>query len=172
MKGKLRKIKKYEIRLVVLALIVIVMNFIIPKTGPLVLLDELCGAAIFILIGIWAVCRLADKGKKEETIGKVICILIAVISLAGAVWLGSKIICDLAAGPEIIRLTDLKVNHYQGHSGVFSSHYYMIGTDSQGEKFRAEISGKDYMELSGDNSVTVMYYRHTDRILKVSQDEL
>ena len=43
MKRKIRKIKKYEIRLAVLALIVIVMNFVIPKTGSLVLLDELCG---------------------------------------------------------------------------------------------------------------------------------
>lgn len=167
MKGKIRKIKKYKIRLGVLALIVIVMNFIIPKTGSLVLLDELCGVIIFILIGIWAVCRLADKGKKEETIGKVICILIAVISLAGAVWLGSKIIRDLAAGPEIIRLTDLKVNHYQGHSGVFSSHYYMIGTDSQGEKFRAEISSRDYTGLYGKESVTIEYYRNTNRIRKI-----
>ena len=64
MKRKIRKINKYEIRLAVLALIVIVMNFVIPKTGSLVLLDELCGVAIFVIIGIWAVCRLADKGKK------------------------------------------------------------------------------------------------------------
>lgn len=167
MKRKIRKIKKYEIRLAVLALIVIVMNFVIPKTGSLVLLDELCGVAIFVIIGIWAVCRLADKGKKEETIGKVICILIAAISLITAVWLGSKIIRDLSAGPETVRLTDLQVNHYQGHSGIFSSHYYMIGTDSQGEKFRAEISGRDYSGLSGKESVTVEYYRNTNRIRKI-----
>ena len=55
MKRKIRKIKKYEIRLAVLALIVIVMNFVIPKTGSLVLLDELCGVAIFVIIGISAV---------------------------------------------------------------------------------------------------------------------
>ena len=167
MKRKIRKIKKYEIRLAVLALIVIVMNFVIPKTGSLVLLDELCGVAIFVIIGIWAVCRLADKGKKEETIGKVICILIAAISLITAVWLGSKIIRDLSAGPETVILTDLQVNHYQGHSGIFSSHYYMIGTDSQGEKFRAEISGRDYTELSGEDRVTITYYRYTDRILDI-----
>lgn len=53
-----------------------------------------------------------------------------------------------------------------GTTGLFSLHYYLIGTDRQGERIQLEISGDDYTRLSGSNSVTIEYYKHTGRIVR------
>lgn len=73
---------------------------------------------------------------------------------------------DLVSGPETAQLTDIQVSRSQAHTGIFSLHYYLTGTDSRGERVRLEISGDDYTRLSGSSSVTVEYYRHTGRIVK------
>ena len=73
---------------------------------------------------------------------------------------------DLVSGPVTTRLTDIQVSRSQAHTGIFSLHYYLTGTDSQEERIRLEISGDDYTRLSGSNSVTVEYYRHTGRIVR------
>ena len=151
------------------ALILIAAKFFMPKTGPTALLDELCIPLLLLLISVWSVCRLMRRKQEIKNTGKAILVVAAVIGLSAAVWLGSRIVRDLAAGPETVRLTGLQVTHAQGHSGVFFSHYYLTGTDPSGNVFRAEISGRDYSDLSGARSAVVTYYRRTERILNISQ---
>ena len=41
---------------------------------------------------------------------------------------------DLVSGPETAQLTDIQVSRSQAHTGIFSLHYYLTGTDSRGER--------------------------------------
>lgn len=53
------------------------------------------------------------------------------------------------------------------HTGIFSHHYYLTGSDNEDEILRLEISGEDYGRLQQGQTVRVEYYKHTGRIVKV-----
>ena len=54
-----------------------------------------------------------------------------------------------------------------GHTGIFSRHYYLTGTDGEGKKIRVEISGQDYERLETAGSVSMEYYPNTKRVVKL-----
>ena len=72
-----RKIKKYEIILCILVLAVIAAGLLLPKTGNLVLLDELCNAAVIWIACICVIARalrnrtaLSLSGKTARAAGR------------------------------------------------------------------------------------------------------
>lgn len=133
-----RKIKNHEIILCILVLAVIAAGLLLPETGNLVLLDEFCDVAV-----IWIVC------------------------IAVALWFSKDIGLDLAAGPQTATLTDIQLSKAQAHTGIFSHHYYLTGSDNNGVTLRAEITGEEYSRLPQGGTVTIEYYEHTRRIVKV-----
>ena len=161
-----RKIQTYEIILCVFVLVVVAAGLFMPKTGVLVMVDELCD-----VLAIWTVCiyvivkSIKSKGKFSSSVKVVRILVIAACVVIGVLFTRSTAL-DLVSGPETTRLTDIQVTRSHAHTGIFSLHYYLTGTDSQGERVRLEISGDDYTRLSGSNSVTVEYYRHTGRIVR------
>ncbi len=161
-----RKIQTYEIILCVFVLVVVAAGLFMPKTGVLVMVDELCD-----VLAIWTVCIyvivkiIKSRGKFYGSVKVVRILVIAACVVSGVLFTRSTAL-DLVSGPETTRLTDIQVTRSQAHTGIFSLHYYLTGTDSQGERVRLEISGADYTRLSGSNSVTVEYYRHTGRIVR------
>lgn len=161
-----RKIQTYEIILCVFVIAVIAAGLFMPKTGPLVMIDEICD-----VLAIWTVCIyvivkiIQTRGKFSGSVKAVRILVIAACVVIGILFTGSPA-PDLVSGPETTQLTDIQVSTSQAHTGIFSHHYYLTGTDSQGERVRLEISGDDYTRLSGSGSVTVEYYRHTGRIVR------
>ena len=133
-----RKIKNHEIILCILVLAVIAAGLLLPETGNLVLLDEFCDVAV-----IWIEC------------------------IAVALWFSKDIGLDLAAGPQTATLTDIQLSKAQAHTGIFSHHYYLTGSDNNGVTLRAEITGEEYSRLPQGGTVTIEYYEHTRRIVKV-----
>lgn len=61
-----RKIKKYEIILCILVLAVIAAGLLLPKTGELVLLDELCSTLVIWIVCIYVVVRVIHNWKTGE----------------------------------------------------------------------------------------------------------
>ena len=161
-----RKIQTYEIILCIFVLAVVAAGLLMPKTGPLVMIDEICD-----IVAIWTVCIyvivriIQSRGRFQASVKAVRILVIAACVVIGVLFTGSTAL-DLVSGPETARLTDIQVSRSQAHTGIFSLHYYLTGTDSRGERVRLEISGDDYTRLSGSSSVTVEYYRHTGRIVK------
>lgn len=137
-----------------------------PKTGVFVIIDE-----IRYVLAIWGVCIyvtlriIQSRGKFSASVKAARGVVIAACVVIGLLFARSPAL-DLVSGPETTLLTDSQVSTSQAHTGIFSRHYYLTGTDSQGERVRLEISGDDYTRLSGSNSVTVEYYRHTGRIVR------
>lgn len=161
-----RKIQTYEIILCIFVLAVVAAGLLMPKTGSLVMIDEICD-----IVAVWTVCIyvivriIQSRGRFQASVKAVRILVIAACVVIGVLFTGSTAL-DLVSGPEMAQLTDIQVSRSQAHTGIFSLHYYLTGTDSRGERVRLEISGDDYTRLSGSSSVTVEYYRHTGRIVK------
>ena len=116
------------------SLAVIAAGLLLPETGNLVLLDEFCDVAV-----IWIVC------------------------IAVALWFSKDIGLDLAAGPQTATLTDIQLSKAQAHTGIFSHHYYLTGSDNNGVTLRAEITGEEYSRLPQGGTVTIEYYDTRER---------
>lgn len=119
-----------------------------------------CENTIYVIVRI-----IQSGGKFSVSVKAARGVVIAACVVIGVVFTRSAAL-DLVSGPETTQLTDIQVSRSQAHTGIFSLHYYLTGTNSQGERVRLEISGDDYTRLSGSNSVTVEYYRHTGRIVR------
>ena len=158
-----RKIQTYEIILCIFVLAVVAAGLLMPKTGSLVMIDEICD-----IVAVWTVCIyvivriIQSRGRFQASVKAVRILVIAACVVIGVLFTGSTAL-DLVSGAQ---LTDIQVSRSQAHTGIFSLHYYLTGTDSRGERVRLEISGDDYTRLSGSSSVTVEYYRHTGRIVR------
>ena len=161
-----RKIQTYEIILCIFVLAVVAAGLLMPKTGSLVMIDEICDIVAVWIVCIYVIVRIIQsRGRFQASVKAVRILVIAACVVIGVLFTGSTAL-DLVSGPETARLTDIQVSRSQAHTGIFSLHYYLTGTDSRGERVRLEISGDDYTRLSGSSSVTVEYYRHTGRIVK------
>lgn len=137
-----------------------------PKTGALVMIDEICDVLAIWTVCIYVIVRIIQsRGEFSASVKAARVVVIAACVVIGILFTGN-IALDLVSGPVTTQLTDIQVSRSQAHTGIFSLHYYLTGTDSQGERVRLEISGDDYTRLSGSNSVTVEYYRHTGRIVR------
>ena len=161
-----RKIQTYEIILCIFVLAVVAAGLLMPKTGSLVMIDEICD-----IVAVWTVCIyvivriIQSRGRFQASVKAARILVIAACVVIGVLFTRSTAL-DLVSGPVTAQLTDIQVSRSQAHTGIFSLHYYLTGTDSRGERVRLEISGDDYTRLSGSSSVTVEYYRHTGRIVK------
>ena len=161
-----RKIQTYEIILCIFVLAVVAAGLLMPKTGSLVMIDEICD-----IVAVWTVCIyvivriIQSRGRFQASVKAARILVIAACVVIGVLFTRSTAL-DLVSGPVTAQLTDIQVSRSQAHTGIFSLHYYLTGTDSRGERVRLEISGDDYTRLSGSSSVTVEYYRHTGRIVR------
>lgn len=168
-----RKITKYEIILCVLVLAVIVAGLLLPKTGELVLLDEFCNISVIWIVCIYVVVRVIHNWKTGEKSNKTAGVIIAVFCAAVCMWFTKDFAADLASGTKTVTLTDIEVSETQAHTSIFSHHYYLMGTDSQGLRTRVEISADDYTMMSQTgNGTAVLVYYDTAMFTNLTQDHL
>ncbi len=162
-----RKIKKYEIILCILVLAVIAAGLLLPKTGELVLLDELCSILVIWIVCIYVVVRVIHNWKTGEKSTKTAGVIIAAVCAELCLWFTKDLAADLVSGTKPVILTDIEVRESQAHTGIFSHHYYLLGTDPQGERIRVEISAEDSARMAGNKSAILVYYEHTRRAVSV-----
>ena len=162
-----RKIKNHEIILCILVLAVIAAGLLLPETGNLALLDELCDVAVIWIVCIYVIVRALRNRTALPFSGRAAGVAAVIVCIAVALWFSKDIGLDLAAGPQTATLTDIQLSKAQAHTGIFSHHYYLTGSDNNGVTLRAEITGEEYSRLPQGGTVTIEYYEHTRRIVKV-----
>ena len=162
-----RKIKNHEIVLCILVLAVIAAGLLLPETGNLVLLDEFCDVAVIWIVCIYVIVRVLRNRTALPFSGRAAGAAAVIVCIAVALWFSKDIGLDLAAGPQTATLTDIQLSKAQAHTGIFSHHYYLTGSDNNGVTLRAEITGEEYSRLPQGGTVTIEYYEHTRRIVKV-----
>ena len=137
-----------------------------PKTGRFVLADEICDTAVIWIVCILAGLRVAFLTGDPAGFGRAARGLVIALLLAVGIWFTKDVALDIAAGPEITVLSDLQIVKSQAHTGIFSHHYYLKGTDRRGERIQLEITGDDYSEISRDDTIRVACYRNTGRVVR------
>lgn len=162
-----RKIKNHEIILCILVLAVIAAGLLLPETGNLVLLDEFCDVAVIWIVCIYVIVRVLRNRTALPFSGRAAGVAAVIVCIAVALWFSKDIGLDLAAGPQTATLIDIQLSKAQAHTGIFSHHYYLTGSDNNGVTLRAEITGEEYSRLPQGGTVTIEYYEHTRRIVKV-----
>lgn len=162
-----RKIKNHEIILCILVLAVIAAGLLLPETGNLVLLDEFCDVAVIWIVCIYVIVRVLRNRTALPFSGRAAGVAAVIVCIAVALWFSKDLGLDLAAGPQTATLTDIQLSKAQAHTGIFSHHYYLTGSDNNGVTLRAEITGEEYSRLPQGGTVTIEYYEHTRRIVKV-----
>ena len=162
-----RKIKNHEIILCILVLAVIAAGLLLSETGNLVLLDEFCDVAVIWIVCIYVIVRVLRNRTALPFSGRAAGAAAVIVCIAVALWFSKDIGLDLAAGPQTATLTDIQLSKAQAHTGIFSHHYYLTGSDNNGVTLRAEITGEEYSRLPQGGTVTIEYYEHTRRIVKV-----
>lgn len=161
-----KKVQTYEIILCVFMFAVIVAGLFMPKTGILVMVDEICDILVIWIMCICVIVRIIlSRGQFIASV-RIVRILVIIACVVIGILFTGDVTLDLVSGTKKVRLSEIQVSKSQTHTGLFSLHYYLIGTDRQGERIQLEISGDDYTRLSGSNSVTIEYYKHTGRIVR------
>ena len=129
------------------------------------LLDEFCNISVIWIVCIYVVVRVIHNWKTGEKSNKTAGVIIAVFCAAVCMWFTKDFAADLASGTKTVTLTDIEVSETQAHTSIFSHHYYLMGTDSQGLRTRVEISADDYtmMSRTGNGTAVLVYYEHTGR---------
>lgn len=146
----------------ILVLIVIAAGLLLPKTGELALLDELCNISVLWIVFVYVVVKVVRNKTSKKALGTGL----VIVCLALALWFSKDLVLDLSAGPQRVVLSDIQVSEAQGHTGIFSHHYFLTGSHNN-ETLRFEISAKEYSQLKPGASVTAEVYKHTGRIVKV-----
>ena len=144
-------------------LAVIVAGLVLPKSGPLVLLVELWVIFIIWVVCIYVIARIIQNRKTAEAGIKTAGAILAVICAAVCLWFTRDIAADLVSGPKTAALTEVEVRQSQAHTGIFSHHYYLTGTDPPGKRIRVEISSGDYAGAAGTERANLVYYENHAR---------
>lgn len=163
----MKRLKKQEIIFFVLVLAVIAAGLLLPKTGELVLLDEFCDLSVIWIVCAYLVIRVVRNRTLLSASRKVLGAGVVIVCFALALWFSKDLVLDLSSGSKTVELKDIQVSESLAHTGIFSHHYYLTGSDNEDEILRLEISGEDYGRLQQGQTVRVEYYKHTGRIVKV-----
>lgn len=150
----------------VLVFVVIGVGLLLPKTGPMALLDELFDVLIIWIAGAYIIYKLVRKGKMYDSKQKIIRNIIMVCCIIICLWFSKGVALDVINGAKEETLSDVTVSRYQGPSGIISLHYYLVGTDESGDTIRLEISADDYSNLSMKRQIQVVYYENTRRVIE------
>lgn len=166
--GKSSKTFKKENILLALACLLVVAGVIAPPSGSVALLEDFCTGMMFAVLWIYLFIRIKNAIKPIKNTVKIIVMTVCTIAV---LWFSAMPILDMISGPSGTVLYDVHVEKTQGHTGIFSLHYYLIGESESGEKLRIEISGDEYDDfrrsLSGlDRVVSVEYYEHTRKLIR------
>ncbi|HIR93642.1 MAG TPA: hypothetical protein IAB98_09520, partial [Candidatus Egerieimonas intestinavium] len=113
MKKLLSKVHSSDMIICVAFLALVVTGIILPKTGPLVLMDEACD-----LLLIWGVCifvsvRLIRLNKDDLTSAKTWRGIVIAACAAACIWFTKDIVLDVAEGPRRMTLENTEVSRMQ-----------------------------------------------------------
>ena len=123
-----------------------------------------------VFMWLYLLVRIRHNGKLKAKAAK-----IAVMTIFAAVilWFSAMPVCDMISGPKEAVLYQTRTERTQGHTGLFSRHYYLCGRTASGETIRVEISADDYSGFEDDagspgRSIYIEYYEHTKKLIRSS----
>ena len=165
MKKIIEKIGFKDILIYIVFFWVYIIGLLLPKTGNLCLVDEFFNVFTVGIVCVYIVFKICTTPKAESFAKRILKIMVVMVCVMFFGYFAKNIVVDLVEGKQEIYLVDLEMSKYQGYSGINSLHYYMTGTDEEGNRMRLEISADDYSVLKTKDKVKVVYYKYTNRVV-------
>lgn len=159
-----QKIKKFDVVYIIVVLVFAIGGLCLPKSGQLALLDVafdnilLWGLAVYLFLKV----KKLGNGIRKNLYVYIIC---AVLGIFG-IFSTRNLIMDVILGPKVIELHHVNKSQLQGIKGIAFLHYYLQGNDSEGKKYKIEISADEYMRVGTSQTVVITYYENTKRLYK------
>lgn len=140
----------------------VVSGLFLPKLGKFALVDVAFDNTVVRVLAIYIFLKVRklDDGIKKNVYGYIVCGILIVVS----VWFTKNLVSDIMSGPEQILLYNIEVTKNQGSKGVISLHYYLEGVDSQGTRYKIEISSDDYSKMASSDTLVIKHYKNTRRL--------
>jgi len=165
----MKGISKFNIILITVAVVTTISASLIPEIGKFALLNEvslilLMGAVTAILVKA-LLTIIKFKKVSGFLFGAAVALLIGMVAVSKTI----NTVKDYIAGPEWITLSECEVERRTGTKGVFSLKYYLKGEDGIGKSYRFILPGKEYESLHGVDSVSVLGYKNTGRIVDIEK---
>ncbi len=168
MRENIKKIFRDDFIFYIFMIIVLVIGWLLPKTGAFVLVDELFEILFVCLVAALVIFTILRMDKANSHIQKVGRIAIIIAALAIVIFFSKNLMIDVIGGTQRTGVEHVEVSRQQGRFGIISMRYYISGVDKEGNRVRFEISGNDYSRLLDKKSVTVEYYESTKRVVSVN----
>lgn len=146
------------------AFISMVIKFLLPQSGNLVLLDEGIGIMVILTVVLLVIIKAHEFRDIKDLWIVVGRWLVVAICIVVSIWKVAAFGLDMVNGTTVTELQECTVSKFQGTSGVTSLHYKLSGIDSEGNRQTYEIGSGEYMRYDGVSSITVEYYPCTERI--------
>lgn len=151
----------------VTAFIIVMVGMFLPKTGPYVLVDEIFDVLLFWIIAIYLVCKTVGIRKTGTQVQKKARIIVAIVGVILCIWISKNVVADIVSETKQVVLHNITVSRYQGLAGLLTVRYYMMGEDEAGNRVRFEISADDYTKYMYGDTVKIIYYPKTDRVVEL-----
>ena len=153
-----------------LVCLAILIRVITPPSGSAALANDIAGVMIMVFMWLYLLVRIRHNGKPKA---KAVKIAVMTIFAAVILWFSAMPVCDMISGPKEAVLYQTRTERTQGHTGLFSRHYYLCGRTASGETIRVEISADDYSGFEDDagspgRSIYIEYYEHTKKLIRSS----
>lgn len=153
--------RRKDIILCSLILLLILLRFFLPKAGTFALSVEYCDVLV-----IWLFCGFVIR-KTRDALPNAAWVLTILLCIGFGLFFSKDLCLDLIQGPKTVTLTEVSVTSTQAHTGIFSRHVYLSGINPSGKRIRLELSK---LEEAGP-AVTVTYYPNTGRIISCTDGE-
>lgn len=163
----IKKIEIFDWIYVSAFLVFVISGVFMPKAGKLALVDvaidsiNLCGISVYLILKI----KKFKIGLRKNIFLYLVCLVFCLSSL----WNTKNFVLDLVLGPQKTQLYNIGIEKRQSAKGIIGLHYYLKGTDENGDRHTIEISGSDYnrMKVNTSDSIVFTYYKNTNRLYKL-----
>lgn len=163
----IKKIKAFDWIYVSAFLVFVISGVFMPKTGKLALVDVAIDGIILWGISVYLILKIKKFkiGLRKNIFLYLVCLVFFLFSL----WNTKNFVVDLVLGPQQTQLYDIGIEKRQSAKGIIGLHYYLKGTDENGDRHTIEISGSDYnrMKVNTSDSIVFTYYKNTNRLYKL-----
>lgn len=160
--------RKAEMIILITSAIILIVSLTLPVSGEFALVDEFFDILVLACIIVYALFEVFNSNKLKGKINKGIKTAIIMVCVLFVGFFSKNLVMDVISEPKSIVLHNVSTSSYQGYTGIFSSHYYVEGYDSNYNKHKVEISHSDFFRLSNKETINVDYFENTGRALSIS----
>ncbi len=141
---------------------------IIQPSGSTALISDFSGVLFLIFLWLYLLIRIRHSRNANA---KALKIAVMAVFAAVIIWFAAMPTLDLISGPVSDVIYNPQTERTQGHTGLFSRHYYLRGTAASGETIRVEIAADEYADFENTDgtphqAIAIEYYEHTGKLIR------